>query len=84
MGAKQGCVRAAGVNGSQLPCGGNALGSAFGLWLRFDGHPRTLCIRVFRGKSCNLAIFSHFLIAVTELQRAPRLSHSGYRASIWS
>jgi hypothetical protein len=31
-----------------------------------------------------IVIISHLLIAVAELQRAPRLSHSGYRASIWS
>ena len=31
-----------------------------------------------------VAIISHFFIAVAELQRAPRLSHSGYRANIWS
>src|SRR6266851_4642644 len=31
-----------------------------------------------------VAMIGHLFIAVVELQRAPRLSHSGYRASIWS
>ena len=31
-----------------------------------------------------IVIISHFFIAVAELQSAPRLSHSGYRASILS
>jgi hypothetical protein len=32
----------------------------------------------------SVVIISHFFIAVAELQRAPRLSHSGYRPSIRS
>ena len=71
LGEMNRCVRFCDLENSQtLLCGWQCSCTIS----RFGGHPRTFWI----------PLSSDFLIAVTELDSAARLSQSGYRVSVWS
>ncbi len=62
------------------------LRNALGHHVRTPDSPygRKLPVHVVGAITWIVAIMNHLLIAVAELQRATRLSHSEYRTSIWS